>query len=153
MLRNLYEGMFLVDANRYSNDSQGVTQRITSMLENHGAEIVASRPWDERRLAYPIKGHRKAFYLLTYFRIDGPELSKVEHECKLNEAILRQLVLKVDRQLEDDLLAQVLAARAEGPGHSEGQAGENGDSEGASGKKAEMKTEASAEGSSEANDG
>lgn len=151
MSRNLYEGMFLVDANRYSNDSQGLTNRITSMLENHGAEIVASRPWDERRLAYPIKGHRKAVYLLTYFRLDSPELSKIDHECKLNEAILRQLVLKVDRQLEEDLLAQVVAAQGEERSHSEEEGSESGDSRGAAAKE-KVKAEASTEESSEAQD-
>lgn len=122
MSRQLYEGMFLLDANRYSSDSQGVTNRITAMLENHGAELVASRPWDERRLAYPVKGHRKAVYLLTYFRVDGPELTRIEHECRLNEAILRQLILKVDRQLEDDLLAQ---AHSSGGGEGTEAAGDS----------------------------
>jgi small subunit ribosomal protein S6 len=116
--------MFLVDANRYASDSQGVTNRITNMLESHGAEIVASRPWDERRLAYPIKGHRKGVYLLTYFRLDGPELAEIDRECKLNEAILRQLILKVDRQLEEDLLAQAMAAQGEGRMHQEEEGGD-----------------------------
>lgn len=125
MSRNLYEGMFLLDANRYSSDSQGVTNRVTSMLEKHGAELLASRPWDDRRLAYPVKGHRKAMYLLTYFRAEGPEVAKIEHECRLNEAILRQLILKVDHQLEDDLLAQVVSSPSSEKAEAKSEAGDH----------------------------
>ena len=30
--------------------------QLHAHLEKHGAEILASRPWDDRKLAYPIKG-------------------------------------------------------------------------------------------------
>lgn len=123
MSRNLYEGMFLLDANRYSSDSQGVTNRVTSMLEKLGVELLVSRPWDDRRLAYPVKGHRKAMYLLTYFRAEGPEVAKIEHECRLNETILRQLILKVDHQLEEDLLAQVVSSPSSEKAKVAGEAG------------------------------
>ena len=133
MSRNLYEGMFLIDANRYASDSQGVTDRITSMLEKPGVELLASRPWDDRRLAYPVKGHRKAVYLLTYFRAEGPEVALIEQECRLNETILRQLILKVDHQLEEDLLAQVVSSPSSEKAEAEGEAGDqDGQSEKAS---------------------
>ena len=38
------------------------------MIEEAGGEMLVSRLWEERRLAYPIEGHRKGTYWLTYFR-------------------------------------------------------------------------------------
>ena len=52
--------------------------QIPSTVEQFGGKMLASRLWEERRLAYPIKGHRKGTYWLTYFQLgrqsgDHPE--------------------------------------------------------------------------------
>jgi small subunit ribosomal protein S6 len=74
-------------------------------LERNHAEILASRPWDERKLLYQIKNHKKGLYYLTYFRSEGKNLINIERDCALNELILRQLVLKIDPKLVDTMLA------------------------------------------------
>ncbi len=66
--------------------------------------MLASRPWDERRLAYPINGHKKGLYYLTYFRSEGKNIASIEHDCSLNETILRSLILKVDPKHVDIML-------------------------------------------------
>ena len=124
---SVYEGMFLLDSNRASSDWAGVSKEVQGILERHGAEVLASRQWDERRLAYPIRGHKKGTYLLTYFRIDGRRITEIEHDCGLNETILRALILKVHTKLADRLVAQALdphafqpaAVGAEVPAHAE----------------------------------
>ena len=78
MALKAYEGMFLLDSNRYAKDPNGVSGQISEMIQNLGGEMLASRLWNEQRLAYPIKGHRKGTYWLTYFRIDGGRL-RSEH--------------------------------------------------------------------------
>lgn len=124
MAENIYEGMFLLDSSRYNNDPEGVSNRVRELIGRHGGEVIASRPWEERRLAYPIRGNRKGMYLLTYFRMDGAEVAELERDCRHFETILRQLILKVDRQLVGSVLAQVGAAEqqhataAEGNGES-----------------------------------
>ena len=115
MARNVYEGMFLLDSGKVSGDWNAATKLVHGILERHQAEIIASRPWDERRFAYPIKGHKKGMYVLTYFRADGPNLSKIEGDCRLNEAMLRQLVLKVHPKLVDQLVAQAMAPQEPPP--------------------------------------
>jgi small subunit ribosomal protein S6 len=35
-------------------------------------KILSSRRWDERRLAYPIKGQNRGTYLLVYFSRPTP---------------------------------------------------------------------------------
>jgi len=40
-----------------------------------GGEILVSRLWEERRLAYSINGQRKGVYWLVYFRLDGNRLA------------------------------------------------------------------------------
>lgn len=106
MARHVYEGMFLLDSNRWSNNPHGISSEMTALLEKQGAEVLAARPWDERRLAYPIKGQRKGVYWLSYFRVDGDRLGEIERQCRLSDTVLRQLILKVDDKLVDQLLRQ-----------------------------------------------
>ncbi|HXG12384.1 MAG TPA: 30S ribosomal protein S6 [Gemmataceae bacterium] len=101
---NVYECMFLLDPTKVAGDLPGAAKQLHAILERNHAEILASRPWDERRLAYPIKGHKKGQYYLTYFRTEGKNLINIERDCALNEMILRQLVLKVDPKLVDIML-------------------------------------------------
>jgi len=105
MPANVYECMFLLDANRVAGDVQSAAKQIHSLLEKNHAEILASRPWDERRLAYPVKGQKKGLYYLTYFRTDGKNLVNLEKDLALNEMVLRQLILHIDSKHVETLLA------------------------------------------------
>jgi small subunit ribosomal protein S6 len=97
--------MLLLDSNKYAGDPTGVINQVHGLLEKHHAEILASRPWDERRLAYPVKGHKKGMYYLLYLKSEGKDLRPLEQDFALNEAILRAMMLKVNPKLVDAMLA------------------------------------------------
>ena len=59
----LYEGMFLVDSALAASDWQGVNDTISSILTKVGAEIVSINKWDDRRLAYDIRGKSRGAYI------------------------------------------------------------------------------------------
>jgi small subunit ribosomal protein S6 len=105
MSANVYECMFLLDTNKVAGDVAAAAEQIRTVLERNQAEILASRPWDERRLAYPVKGHKKGLYYLTYFRMDGKNLLNVERDFALNEMVLRTLVLRIEPKHVETLLA------------------------------------------------
>ena len=104
MPANVYECMFLLDPNKVAGDVPAAAKQLHGLLERHQAEVLASRPWDERRLAYPINGHKKGLYYLTYFRTEGKNVVPIERDCALNETILRALILKVDPKHVDIML-------------------------------------------------
>jgi small subunit ribosomal protein S6 len=97
--------MFLLDTNKVAGDIPSAQKQIHALLERNHAEILASRPWDERRLAYPVKGHKKGLYYLTYFRTDATNIVNLERDIALSEMILRVLILHVEEKLVEPLLA------------------------------------------------
>ncbi len=115
---NVYEGMYILDANRFSRDQAGVSGQIPDMIEKLGGEMLASRLWEERRLAYPINGQRKGTYWLTYFKLDGAKLADLNRQCQLSESIVRTLFLKVDPRIADALVSHALSD-AKAPTRSE----------------------------------
>jgi small subunit ribosomal protein S6 len=97
--------MFLLDTNKVAGDVTAAGQQIRTILERNQGEILASRPWDERRLAYPIKGHKKGLYFLTYLRMDGKNLLNIQRDLALNEMVLRSLFLRIEPKYVETLLA------------------------------------------------
>ena len=85
-------------------------KHVHDILTKHQSEIVASRQWDERRLAYPVDGHKKGTYLLTYFKTDGANLKEIVADCHLSDVILRELILKVHPKLVDHLVTQAMTS-------------------------------------------
>src|SRR3954447_7345446 len=87
--------MFLLDSTKVAVSWDDSVKQVHDILSKHQSEIVASRQWDERRLAYPVDGHKKGTYLLTYFKTDGTTLKEIVADCHLSDVILRELILKV----------------------------------------------------------
>jgi small subunit ribosomal protein S6 len=96
--------MFILDSNRYARDPAGVSGQIAQLVADCGGEMLASRLWEERRLAYPIRGHRKGTYWLTYFRMDSVKMERLNRQCKLNDTFLRQLFVRLDPRIADALV-------------------------------------------------
>src|SRR3954454_19799733 len=74
---NTYEGMFMLDSAKAAVSWDDSVKHVHDILQKHNSEIVASRQWDERRLAYSVDGHKKATYLLTYFKTDGSTMKEI----------------------------------------------------------------------------
>jgi small subunit ribosomal protein S6 len=106
---NVYEGMFILDSNRFGRDPEGVSGQISKAIQQAGGEVLVSRLWEERRLAYPIKGHRKGTYWLAYFRLPSGALAGIRQQLQLSETMLRMLFVKVDARLVDALVAHAVA--------------------------------------------
>jgi small subunit ribosomal protein S6 len=106
----VYEGMFILDSGRYGREPDAVAGQIQEIIEKAGGEILVHRLWDERRLAFPIKGQRKGTYWLTYFRLDSSQLSAVRRQYRLNENVLRMLLLKVEPRIVDALVEHARSA-------------------------------------------
>jgi small subunit ribosomal protein S6 len=107
---NVYEGMLILDTNRYGRDPDAVSAQVPELIQKLGGEILVSRLWEERRLAYPIKGQRKGTYWLTYFSLDATQLAGLRRQCEINENILRFLFLKIDPRIVDALVAHARSA-------------------------------------------
>ena len=105
MAQNVYECMFIFNANAYARNPAGVSKAVEDLVGSIDGEILASRLWNEQKLAYPIKGNRKGAYWLTYFRADSAEMTKFNRGCQLNDSILRHLSIRLDPRLVEPMVA------------------------------------------------
>lgn len=104
MAQNVYENLVILDSNKYAQNPADVGAQIPNLVAKFGGEVLVSRLWNEQKLAYPIDGHKKGTYWLTYFRLDSLKLIEFSREIRINETIVREMTLKVDPRLVDALV-------------------------------------------------
>jgi small subunit ribosomal protein S6 len=111
--KKLYEAMFLVDSADAGSDWDGIIAAIKKILKKAKVDVVSMKKWDDRRLAYDIKGKSRGTYLLCYFRSDGQRNQEIETAIQLSEKIIRVLILCVDWMTDEDIEKDTPATKAE----------------------------------------
>jgi small subunit ribosomal protein S6 len=109
---NVYEAMVIFDANRFARERAALPAEIEKTIQAEQGEVVVSRLWEERRLAYPINGQRKGTYWLFYFRGPSSMLTSLNRQWELHEGILRHLVLKIHPHIVEAVLEHAKAGPA-----------------------------------------
>jgi small subunit ribosomal protein S6 len=85
--------MILLDNREVRNGWQALKDSVAAIFTKHGAEVVSSKRWDERRLAYPIKGQLRGTYLLAYVKSDTQQVVGIRRDLQFNESVLRSMML------------------------------------------------------------
>ncbi|MFG0244053.1 MAG: 30S ribosomal protein S6 [Phycisphaerales bacterium JB054] len=101
----MYEAMFLVSQSEAA-DLGSIVARIEEILHRSGAEIVAMKKWDERRLAYEIEKQRRGVYFLVYFRAPTTAVAGIERDCNLGERIMRVMILNAEHLSDEEIALQ-----------------------------------------------
>ena len=113
--------MVIFDPNKYAQDPGGMAALIPTLVVKLGGEVLVSRLWQEQKLAYPIDGHKKGAYWLTYFRLDSNKLAEFNRELRINETIMRTLTLKVEPRLVEALVEHAKGGQKARPAGEEAQ--------------------------------
>ena len=106
MSQNLstYEGMFLFPQSASAN-LKDASEHVHELLNRAGAEIISFAKWDERRLAYEIKGNKRGVYFLSYFKAAPDRLVGLERDCNLSEQLLRAMITRAEHIPEETVTA------------------------------------------------
>jgi small subunit ribosomal protein S6 len=106
--------MFLFDTSR-AVDYAAMEEEVGRLMQRASAELVSCKKWDERKLAYEIRGRKRGCYVLTYFKAEADKIVSMERDARLSESILRLLVLRADNVSEEKMQAPspIEAAAAE----------------------------------------
>lgn len=100
----VYEALFIFDSDAFARDQDGVSAQIAANIEQVGGEVLVNRVWEDRKLAYPIKGHRRGTYWLTYFKIDTARVKELNRMFQISDTILRFIFIRIDPKLVDAIL-------------------------------------------------
>jgi small subunit ribosomal protein S6 len=91
---DLYEAMYIADPGLTEHEVETLAERLKTEIVGKGGEIVDLQHLGKKRLAYPIRRRRDGFYFLLCFRLARNLLSELKAGYRLNERVLRFLILK-----------------------------------------------------------
>ena len=75
---NVYDGLFILNSDAYARNPEEVSGAIAKTIESFGGTVRVSRLFEERKLAYPIEGHKRGVYWLCYFRLATDQTKELD---------------------------------------------------------------------------
>ena len=97
----MYELMYIINPVLAEEQTKEIVQRVTAYLSDNGAEVAQVNEMGSQRLAYPIEKKRNGYYVIVNFRLANPvALPKLERSLRINDDIMRHLVLRYDAKME-----------------------------------------------------
>lgn len=91
-----YELVVILDAALSQKDKDGVIKDISQVIEKCDGKVSNSQVWLEKhRMSFLMKKRQEATYYLIHFEGGGPKLAELRRALKLNENVLRSLIIKV----------------------------------------------------------
>jgi small subunit ribosomal protein S6 len=100
----MYETLFLLDASKVASDGDAIRAHLVSNIEKHGGHVEVTRPWDDRKLTYPIKNQKKGSFHIIYYKFESTKQHELELDFKLDENILRLMTVRVDPKWENEIM-------------------------------------------------
>jgi len=116
-----YEICFIVHPDQ-SEQVPAMIERLRATVTSKSGTIHRLEDWGRRQLTYPLSKVHKAHYVLMNIECDAETLGELEHSFKFNDAVLRHLVMKMDRawttpspMMKEEKARSVLAGDAPKP--------------------------------------
>ena len=91
-----YEIVFIVHPDQ-SEQVPAMVDRYRQMVTSRAGRIHRLEDWGRRQLAFPIQKVHKAHYVLMNIECDNETLTELEHSFKFNDAVLRHLIIRMER--------------------------------------------------------
>ena len=92
---NNYEINYIIRPNIEEEAKAELIARFDSILTDNGAEVIESKDWAKRRLAYEIKDFREGIYhIVKISASDAKAIDEFDRLAKINSDILRHIIVK-----------------------------------------------------------
>jgi small subunit ribosomal protein S6 len=88
-----YEAVYIFDSTLEEPAINERLARFHSLLQQPGADAPQVNHWGKRTLAYPIKRRETGYYVVAQFDAEPAALPEFERAVKLDEGVLRFLVV------------------------------------------------------------
>ena len=91
-----YEVMYIVRPNIEEDAKKALVERFSEVLTSNGAEIIESKEWGKRRLAYEINDFKEGFYQIVKANAGTEAINEFTRLANINEDIIRHIAVRKD---------------------------------------------------------
>ncbi|MGB9594079.1 MAG: 30S ribosomal protein S6 [Anaerolineae bacterium] len=95
-MKREYELTFVIRPDKDDEGFAAVTDKVAGYVKAAGGEVTSTNLWGRRRLAYPIRRFAEGYYVFMLIQMDANGLAELDRSLRLNEDIIRHLVVRKD---------------------------------------------------------
>ncbi|WP_146553799.1 30S ribosomal protein S6 [Rummeliibacillus sp. SL167] len=89
-----YELMYIIRPNIEEDAKKALVERFNEILTSNGAEIIESKEWGKRRLAYEINDFREGIYQIVKVNADSKAIDEYTRLANISEDIIRHIAVR-----------------------------------------------------------
>jgi len=105
-----YEVVYIFDA---ALDEAAVNERLARFHTQLPGITPQVSHWGKRQMAYAIKRHETGYYVAEQFEADGKVLPEFERAIKLEEGVVRHLIVHLEGEMPKAVPAETAASSEE----------------------------------------
>ena len=98
IINNYYESMFVVDVTGGEDAVKASVEKFVGLINNNAEIVYEVNEWGKRRLAYPINDKPEGYYVVVTFKAQPDFPAEFERLCKIDENILRSMVIRLESE-------------------------------------------------------
>jgi small subunit ribosomal protein S6 len=91
-----YELTIIVKPDVDATNFAGVLDKVKGYITAEGGSILKQNEWGMRRLMYPIRKFREGQYVFMLVALEAPVVARIESRLRLNEDVIRYLLIRAD---------------------------------------------------------
>ncbi|MEA3475857.1 MAG: 30S ribosomal protein S6 [Candidatus Cloacimonadota bacterium] len=94
-MKRKYESMFILPPMEDEQINENI-EKVKKFIAKKKGEILEVKDWGKRKLAYEINNHNEGYYVIITFEFEPNQISSLKNFYKLDENIIRSIVIKRD---------------------------------------------------------
>jgi len=95
-----YELVYIASPDATEDQLTELQSLIEGIVTKANGTIDKADIWGRRRLAYQIGRHKEGHYVVLLFSCEGELVKELDRRLKVNDTIIRHLVVRVDEEFQ-----------------------------------------------------
>jgi small subunit ribosomal protein S6 len=95
-----YEVIYIVHPDLDEPSFKQINDHMQSAIKDNGGKVNKADIWGKRKLAYPIRKQRDGQYVLLHTEMEPAFCTELERQLRLQEAVMRFLIIATDEDQE-----------------------------------------------------
>lgn len=101
-MKRAYEILYIVRPDMEEDAIKQLVERFDEVLTSNGAEIIESKEWGKRRLAYEIEDYKDGLYQIVKLDADDSKaVDEFDRLAKISNDIIRHIVVRDEEREEN----------------------------------------------------
>ncbi|MBR0386010.1 MAG: 30S ribosomal protein S6 [Erysipelotrichaceae bacterium] len=93
-----YEIMYILNASLEEAPRQELIDMLHKIITDDGGTIEKVDEWGIREFAYRIEDMTKGYYVVVEFQADSPAVAELDRICRINQNVVRHLIVNLEEK-------------------------------------------------------